>query len=88
MRLRLLSVSFDRVEFHATLDDGYERLVSVDVLSGRREWLSAVLFPGYRDDTTTSLGDDALDREVRERAAEELVRLSAATQVASGRWAA
>lgn len=77
MTLRLLWVDYDRVEFLATFDDGFERLVRVDVASGR-DWLRAVRFPGHSNESSESLGDDELDRQVRERGAEELVRLDAA----------
>jgi len=87
LRLRLVSVSFAAVEFVATFQDGSDRQVLVDVKSGR-DWLRSVLFPGYTNETSQSLGDDELDRQVRERAAEELTRLEAAVNIASGRWAA
>jgi hypothetical protein len=88
VRLRLLTLAFDRVEFLAYEDDaGWERLVSVDVRTGT-SWHTAVRFPHLRSDTGESLGSDDLDAQVRERAAEELVRLEAATQSAQGQWAA
>jgi len=88
VRLRLLSLTFDRVEFLASdCGAGWERLVSVDVRDGT-SWYTAVRFPHPQSDAGESLGSDDLDAQVRERAAEELVRLEAATQIAQGRWAA
>jgi hypothetical protein len=87
MILRLLDVGFGSVEFHVTLADGNERLVRVEVGAGT-DWLRAVRFPNLNTDAGATLGDETLDREVRERASEELVRLEAAVNLAAGRWAA
>ena len=88
MRLRLLSVTFDRVEFLAYDDvGGWERVVSVEVRTGQ-SWFSAVRFPSLASEAGESLGSDDLDAQVRERASEELVRLEAAVHVATGRRAA
>lgn len=84
--LRLVSVTFSEVRFHLDMCDS-TRQVAVQVGSGR-DWLSAVRFPHLRSDEGASLGDDLLDEEVRARAAEELVRLEAAVNIASGRAAA
>ena len=80
MTLRLLSVSFDRVEFEADLGD-YQRVVRVDVASGY-DWARAVRFPNWSNSDGESLGDDVLDADVRTRASEELVRLAAAAGIA------
>jgi hypothetical protein len=88
MKLRLLSLSFHTVDFLAYDDtEGWERLVNVAVHTGQ-SWHSAVRFPHIRTDTGQSLGTDELDAQVRERAAEELIRLEAAINIAAGRWAA
>jgi hypothetical protein len=87
MVLRLAAVSFATVEFHATLADGAERLVRVEVGAGT-DWLRAVRFPNLTTEAGVTLGDETLDREVRARAAEELVRLEAAVNLAARRWAA
>jgi hypothetical protein len=74
-RLRLTFVSFDRVEFE--LHDGERvRPVLVRVASGQ-SWHRAVRFPTIGSDATESTGDAKLDALIRERAAEELVRLDA-----------
>lgn len=84
MRLRLLSVTFDLAyDDH----DGWERPVSVEVRTGA-SWFTAVRFPNLTSEAGESLGSDDLDAQVRERAAEELVRLEAAVNVATGRRAA
>ena len=87
MRLRLLAISFDAVGFEADFGDGYRRDVHVKVGSGRT-WSGAVWFPNLANADGETLGDEGLDQQVRERAAEELVRLEAAANLASGRWAA
>ena len=87
MTLRLVSCSFDLVELEADFGDGVCRAVRVDVQAGR-DWYAAVQFPNLSNASGESLGDDELDRQVRERAGEELVRLDAAANLARGRWAA
>ena len=87
MRLYLLSVSFDVVELEADFGDGVCRAVRVDVRTGR-DWYAAVQFPNLSNENGESLGDDELDRRVRERAGEELVRLESCVNLARGRWAA
>ena len=79
--LRLTHVSFDRVEFTLVPDDGSSRLVVVRVGSGST-WLRSVSFPGISGEGGETTGDDALDAAIRERAAEELVRLEAAVRAA------
>lgn len=82
--LRLLSVSLACVELdaeYAAGDDVRRRHVSVDVTSGAR---AACVFPHGRCSTGESLGDPVLDEQVRERAAEEIIRLAAAVEGASG----
>jgi hypothetical protein len=74
-RLRLTFVSFERVEFEL-IDGERNRAVVVRVASGR-SWRRAVQFPTVGSDATESTGDDELDALIRERAAEELVRLEA-----------
>ena len=63
---------------------GETRKVAVLVGSGRN-WYEATRFPHNVSDEGLSTGDDALDREIRQRAAEELIRLAAAKEVADGR---
>lgn len=55
------------------------RKVAVLVGSGRN-WYEATRFPHNSTDEGESTGDDALDRNIRERAAEELIRLAAAKE--------
>jgi hypothetical protein len=86
LELRLLSVDFDAVRFYATTRDAM-RFVTVRVESGS-DWLRAVRFPDHMTDEGASLGNDRLDEQVRIRASEELVRLEAAVNVATGRRAA
>jgi hypothetical protein len=88
MRLQLLALAFDRVEFLAYDEAGqWERLVSVEVRTGA-SWVSAVRFPNLACEAGETLGSDEFDEQVRERASEELVRLEAAVAIASGRAAA
>jgi hypothetical protein len=76
-RLRLMLLSFERVEFGLLDVDGQSsRPVIVRVGSGQ-SWRRAVQFPTIGSDATESAGDHALDALIRERAAEELVRLQA-----------
>jgi hypothetical protein len=82
--LHLTHLSFDRVEF--VLDrDGERRPVVVHVGCGG-DWRRAVAFPTVGTSGTEATGDDALDTEIRERAAEWLVVLEAAAR--EGRWIA
>jgi hypothetical protein len=87
VRLRLRSVSFDRVEFELArmTDSGdLERRLVVVLVGAGTTWLDAVWFPATAiggSDATATTGDDALDRTIRERAAEELVRLEAAVRM-------
>jgi hypothetical protein len=76
--LRLRYLTFEVVEFALRDDDG-ERVVSVVVGSGQT-WAKAVIFPHSRSDSGETTGDADLDAAIRERAAEELVRLQAAVQ--------
>lgn len=84
LRLILLAVTFDRLRFAAVRPDGTTRAVDVLVGSGS-DWFQAVRFPNWGTSDGESFEDDELDRQVRQRAAEELVRLEAATAVAKGR---
>lgn len=86
LELRLLSVDFDAVRFYATTRDAM-RFVTVRVASGS-DWYRSVRFPDHMTEEGASLGDDRLDEQVRVRASEELVRLEAAVNVATGRQAA
>lgn len=43
-----------------------------------RNWFEATRFPNEATDEGATTGDEGLDRNVRERAAEELIRLDAA----------
>ena len=78
LTLELIYLAPDRVDFTARYN-GNERAVRVEVGSGT-SWRWAVQFPTVRTWEGSSLGDDALDEQVRIRAAEELVRLDAATR--------
>lgn len=81
MTLWLTSISFDRVNFLADFGE-WQRPVRVDVGSGT-SWLTPVRFPTWSASDGESLGDDELDQQVRERAAEELARLQGAVYAAS-----
>ncbi len=82
--LRLRSLGFDAVGFDL-VEAGYTiRPVVVRVASGS-SWCDAVRFPSVGTDATQSTGDDELDAEIRERAAEECLRLEAATHAAEDR---
>jgi hypothetical protein len=74
-RLRLTFVSFERVEFEL-IDSERSRPVVVRVVSGS-SWRQAVSFPVFGSDGSETTGDAKLDALIRERAAEELVRLAA-----------
>lgn len=65
------------------LRDGHARKLTVLVGSGRN-WYEATRFPHTREDSGESTGEEALDRWVRQRAAEELIRLAASTEVSRG----
>jgi hypothetical protein len=78
IRLVLVAVDFESVHFTAHTPDGGRRPVTVVVGAGTN-WADAVRFPTIGTDATCSFGDDELDALVRDRAAEELVRLSART---------
>lgn len=87
--LRLTYIGFDGVGFDL-LDESGERLrtVRAEVGSGA-SWRRAVIFPdGLRSAESLSTGNDRLDREIRERAADELVRLEAATAASAALRAA
>jgi hypothetical protein len=85
LSLELRSVSFDRVEFMLAHDE-VVRPVTVLVASGRT-WRQAVRFPN--DFTDAGLGvNEETDELIRRRAAEELVRLSAAIDALEVRRAA
>jgi hypothetical protein len=77
--LLLTHVDFGGVEFDL-LNENDERVrtVRVNVASGT-SWRTAVRFPDFHGEASTSTGDAELDRQICERAAEELVRLEAAT---------
>lgn len=75
--IRLRSVTPNEVAFWVVSDDGIGRLATVCVSTGGA-WRDAVRFPHDRADSGASTGDSALDAELSERAAEELVRLAAA----------
>lgn len=62
---------------------GQTRKVSVLVGSGHN-WFEATRFPNIASDEGESTGDDGLDRLIRQRAAEELIRLAAAKEVYGG----
>jgi hypothetical protein len=79
--LRLTAVSFTTVEFELarTTESGelVRRPVVVRVGTGS-SWVACARFPTMGSSASASTGDEALDRTIRERAAEELVRLEAA----------
>lgn len=81
-RLVLVELSFDRVVL-ALQRQGQTRKVCVRVGSGRN-WFEATRFPHIESDEGESTGDDGLDRLIRQRAAEELIRLAAAKEVQDG----
>jgi len=75
--LRLEQVSFSSVEFTLLDASGQEvRRVVVRVSSGP-SWRNAVRFPTIGTDATEATGDERLDAAIRDRSAEELVRLGA-----------
>lgn len=83
--LRLRAVSFDSVEFELAAGED-RRPVVVRVASGC-SWRDAVQFPSITSEASETTGDDALDAAICDRAAEELVRLEAATLALEGRAA-
>ncbi len=77
--IRLSHVDFAGVEFNLLDENGGTlRAVRVNVASGA-SWSKAVRFPEVHSAATASTGDESLDREIRDRAAEELARLEGAT---------
>jgi hypothetical protein len=85
--LRLLGVSFRGVELEIRYPDGHVRLASVRVGAGNA-WRRAVRFPHLASDRGESTEDPWLDALIRERAAEELIRLAAAVEANKERRAA
>jgi hypothetical protein len=67
------------VQFTVQSKDGNRRPVSVRVGSGNT-WLDACRFPHTFDSSGESLGSDLADEAVRQRAAEELIRLQSAVR--------
>ena len=81
-RLVLVELSPQRVKF--TLQyNGATRRVDVKVGSGSN-WYEAAIFPHIETDEGATSGDDAIDRLIRQRAAEELIRLAAAVEAMDG----
>lgn len=78
----LVELSFDRVVM-ALQRGGQTRKVCVLVGSGHN-WYQATRFPNIDSDEGESTGDDGLDKIIRQRAAEELIRLAAAKEVFDG----
>ena len=78
--LRLTYVGFDGVEFDLYEGDDFHpaRHVRVNVGSGTSV-RQAIRFPDMRSEASASTGDEDLDREIRDRAAEELARLEGAS---------
>jgi hypothetical protein len=79
-KLLLTRIDFGGVEFDLVENGQRVRPVRVSVESGP-SWRKSVRFPEVHGASTASTGDKELDRAIRERAAEELVRLEAATTV-------
>lgn len=79
--LVLVELSFERVTLALQRDGMPSRRVSVKVGSGRN-WYESALFPNLGTDEGTTSGDDAIDKLIRIRAAEELIRLAAAVEAA------
>jgi hypothetical protein len=79
----LIGLSAEGVTLALQQKDG-TRKVAVLVGSGRN-WYEATRFPHNVSDEGASTGDDKLDREIRQRAAEELIRLAAAKEALDGR---
>jgi hypothetical protein len=79
--LRLTHVDFDGVEYDLFDENGKRlRPVRVPVTSGA-SWRESIRFPaGVYGEAGLSTGDPELDEEIRARAAEEMVRLEAATR--------
>ncbi len=80
-RLQLCDLSFKRVEFELAGSE-YRRPVVVRVGSGC-SWRDAVRFPSILGEASETTGDDELDEAICDRAAEELIRLEAATLAAT-----
>ena len=78
-----MELSFARVVL-ALQHDGQTRKVAVLVGSGRN-WYEATQFPHVLHEEGASSGDDNIDKLIRQRAAEELIRLQAAVEAVSGR---
>lgn len=79
LRLTLVSLSLIHVELDAHQAGKDTRRISVHVGSGHTA-RAAVRFPHDWHENGRTLGSDQLDQQVRERAAEELVRLHAAAR--------
>lgn len=75
----LVELSFQRVVL-ALQHNRKWRKVSVLVGSGSN-WYQATRFPHIMEEDGATTGNDALDKQIRERAAEELIRLAAAKEV-------
>ena len=78
----LVELSFQQVVL-ALQHGGITRKVAVLVGSGRN-WYEATRFPHLLTEAGRPTGDDGLDRLIRQRAAEELIRLAAAKEVCGG----
>jgi hypothetical protein len=63
--------------------EGETRKGAVLVGSGRN-WFEATRFPNLATNEGETTGDEGLDRLIRQRAAEELIRLAAAKEVCDG----
>lgn len=75
-------MSFQQVVL-ALQHHGRTRRVAVLVGSGRN-WYEATRFPHVLNEEGASSGDDVIDRLIRQRAAEELIRLQAAVEALGG----
>lgn len=82
-RIVLVELSFSRVGL-ALQHNSSTRRVTVLVGTGRN-WYEATRFPHIESDEGATSGSDAIDRLIRQRAAEELIRLTAAVEAADGR---
>lgn len=87
MILELTEIDFERVRFLLEDEDGRVRHVSV-LVGSAQSWRSAMRFPHIADETGLSTGSDEVDAAIRRRAAEELVRLTAAVDALAARRAA
>lgn len=79
LELWLVGLNWTHVQFLAIPAGKESRRVSVLVGSGPTP-RAAVRYPHDHSESGCTLGDDELDQQVRDRAAEELVRLHAATR--------